>query len=542
VIVQDYRPGQVTDTPVLSGTASDGGGVASVIVRVEQPDGTSLQQSAVQDGQTWRYFPELTLAGNHRMRVTAIDELGNTTRSETFDLLVIAAPDTHSNEFVTAEDTPVAFEPLLDDLDLDGDTLFLTGLGVPLHGTASISGTTWVVYTPTLNFNGTDAFTYTASDGGLNDTATVTVTVTPVNDPPVIVAGDAVSVTMSEDNAPVAFGLTLNAHDVDDGVLTWDVAQGAMHGTATVSGSLSVSGTLGFSSTIATLAYAPDQDYYGPDSFGVRVSDGELADTLLVNVTVEPVNDAPQAQDDMAVILLGEGDSTVTMDVLSNDADLEGQPLTISAVGSPANGNVMISDDRYLLYTPAITGTESFTYTVTDGGLSDTATVHVTVVEGDSSAGGGETVVLPGVGTNGTMTVTIGIPADVTSGGEHFALIFGETAPPNDAPRDYLFAGLAFTLDVYVNGVRMDTYAFTTPLSLTIEYQESDVAHLMMGDAELALFYRDAGQWRNDDVTVVARDLLNNRFAVTIDHLSRFALFGWDAFKDYLPLVRRGAG
>jgi hypothetical protein len=292
VVVQNYRPGVGAGGPVISGTVSDGGGLASLVVRVELPDGTSYEEAITWDGQAWQYTPELTLVGTHRLRVTATDELGNATQSEKLDLPVIAAPDTRGNQFLTPEDSPIAFEPLLDDLDLDGDTLYLAAIGNPPHGSAVISGTTWAVYTPTLNFNGTDVFTYTASDGALFDTATITVTVSPVNDAPVLVAGHAVSVTMSEDGAPTGFDLTLDAGDVDGDTLDWRVEQEALHGTA------SISNTLGLTHSHAIVAYTPAADYTGADSFSVLVGDGEFSDTILVNLTIEPMDDAPRAMDD----------------------------------------------------------------------------------------------------------------------------------------------------------------------------------------------------------------------------------------------------
>ncbi len=84
----------------------------------------------------------------------------------------VAGDDTAS----TLEDTSVTISVLSNDSDVDGPSLTVSAVGTPSSGAASTDGTT-VVYTPTLNFNGTDVFTYTASDGSLSDTASVTVTV-----------------------------------------------------------------------------------------------------------------------------------------------------------------------------------------------------------------------------------------------------------------------------------------------------------------------------------------------------------------------------
>jgi CSLREA domain-containing protein len=92
------------------------------------------------------------------------------------------APVAVDDTATTPEDTAITLNVLANDSDAEGTALTVAAVGTPSSGTAIISGTTQIVYTPTLNFNGQAVFTYTASDGLLTDTATVTVTVTPVNE------------------------------------------------------------------------------------------------------------------------------------------------------------------------------------------------------------------------------------------------------------------------------------------------------------------------------------------------------------------------
>ncbi|MEI7899511.1 MAG: DUF6288 domain-containing protein [bacterium] len=107
------------------------------------------------------------------------------------------------------------------------------------------------------------------------------------NQAPVISEGTATAVTMSEDGNPTPFSLTLSATDADSDTLTWSVSAPAAHGTATASGT----------GTSKAIGYTPNADYSGPDTFTVRVSDGNGGtDMIAVNVTVEPVNDAPVAK------------------------------------------------------------------------------------------------------------------------------------------------------------------------------------------------------------------------------------------------------
>ena len=128
----------------------------------------------------------------------------------------------------TAEDTAVSVTVLANDSDLDGDTLAVSSVSTPAHGAAVIAGTS-VTYTPALNYNGPDSFTYTVGDGnGGSATATVTVTVTGVNDGPVAVDDAA---TTAEDTAIDVTVLT-NDSDLDGDTLSISECQhaGARHG------------------------------------------------------------------------------------------------------------------------------------------------------------------------------------------------------------------------------------------------------------------------------------------------------------------------
>jgi CSLREA domain-containing protein len=110
--------------------------------------------------------------------------------------LAPAPPQAVDDIASTLEDTPFAVNVVANDLDANNDTLVLSNVGTPNSGQAAISGTIAVIYTPTLNFNGTDAFTYTVTDNLFTSTATVSVTVLPVNDAPTIsVVGDVTITT-----------------------------------------------------------------------------------------------------------------------------------------------------------------------------------------------------------------------------------------------------------------------------------------------------------------------------------------------------------
>ncbi|ATB50259.1 Ig-like domain-containing protein [Corallococcus macrosporus] len=173
-----------------------------------------------------------------------------------------AAPTVEDVNATTPEDTPVNIT--IPAVDPDGDALDFA-FTLPGHGTLMGTGAT-VTYTPDVNFAGEDTFQVTVSDGKKQATATVSVTVTPVNDAP---AANSTAVVVSYNTtAPI----TLTATDVDGDALTF-TATAPTHGT--------------LSGTGAQLLYTPNADFQGEDQFTFEVSDGTLtSNTATVSITV----------------------------------------------------------------------------------------------------------------------------------------------------------------------------------------------------------------------------------------------------------------
>jgi len=273
-------------------------------------------------------------------------------------------PDAVNDSPSTSEDQAVQIGVRANDFDPDGDTLTITAVSTPSHGTAAINVNGTITYTPTANYNGADSFTYSVSDGnGGTDTATVNVTVAAVNDAP-----DAVNdtSTVNEDGF-VDIAVRSNDTDIENNALTVTAVGTPAHGTAAI-----VSGNV---------RYTPSANYNGSDSFTYTISDGAGGtDTATVNVTVNPVNDPPVAGDDSATT---DEDVAFAIDVLSNDSDIDGiDTLSVSAVGAAAHGSVAINANGTIQYTPNANynGSDSFTYTLSDGkGGTDTATVSLTI-------------------------------------------------------------------------------------------------------------------------------------------------------------------
>ena len=309
------------------------------------------------------------------------------------------------------------------------------------HGTVEIvdaaAGT--VKYTPDADFNGQDSYTYTVTSGGVSETATVTVSVTAVDDPATI-GGDS-SGTGDEDTL---ISGTLTATDVADGMsdgsyFTIESGDNAAHGTASID------------AATGAWSYTPDADYNGADSFTVTVTDdaGNTA-TQVVSVSVSAVADIT---DDTAEVA---EDGSVTTDVLANDT-FEDTGRTIVSVTQAGHGTVEIVDAAAgtVKYTPDadFNGQDSYTYTVTSGGVSETATVTVSVtavddpatIGGDSSGTGNEDTLI-----SGTLTATD--DADGMSDGSYFTIESGDNAAHGTASIDAATGAWSYTPDADYHG------------------------------------------------------------------------------------------
>jgi VCBS repeat-containing protein len=193
-----------------------------------------------------------------------------------------------ANVVMSEDATPTDFALTLNATDIDSGTLTWSISSTAANGTASASGSgasKTIGYVPNADFNGMDSFVVQVSDGSATDTLTVSVTVSSEDDAPTIDEGASVNVAMSEDGAPTPFSLLLNATDVDTaaGGLTWSIQTQANNGSASASGT----------GTSKAISYVADAHYVGMDSFVVQVSDGAGAATIVVDVTLAAVNDAP---------------------------------------------------------------------------------------------------------------------------------------------------------------------------------------------------------------------------------------------------------
>ncbi|HCG8476081.1 TPA: tandem-95 repeat protein, partial [Vibrio parahaemolyticus] len=365
------------------------------------------------------------------------------------------APVAKDDTAITDEDTPVTIDVLPNDTDVDGDKLSIESASVPKEqGTVEVVNGK-LVLTPTENFNGDAEIIYTVTDGALTDQATVKVTVNAVNDTPVVESNIA-DQALAEDFTPYTIDLNTAFSDVDnvDGELKFSVSGNSniqvaiVNGIATITPTAdwngsetltftatdpsgeSVSQTVDFTVTPVadivadkatvvedtptiikvlgndtfegddqvvsldtnngpangtvsvnpdgSVTYTPNDNYHGTDSFTYIVTSGGVSESTTVSVDVTPVNDAPVAKDDIATT---QEDTAVTIDVLPNDSDVDGDKLSIESASVPKEQGTVEVVNGKLVFTPAenFNGDAEITYTVTDGQLTDEAKVTVTV-------------------------------------------------------------------------------------------------------------------------------------------------------------------
>ncbi|KAA0009870.1 MAG: tandem-95 repeat protein, partial [Thermoplasmata archaeon] len=218
--------------------------------------------------------------GIYNITLTVIDNNGATASITKQILIENDAPVALSDSITTDEDTPIFINVSQNDYDIDGtiDLGSIIIVDYPSHGSLEIYANGTVKYTPNENYYGNDEFNYTIkdNDGAVSNVATVYITILPVNNPPV--ASDDYA-TVEEDSSDNQIDVLANDTDVDKDSLEIVSVSSPLHGTVYHDGNY--------------VYYAPNEDYYGIDSFTYTITDGLATDTATVYITIIPVNDPP---------------------------------------------------------------------------------------------------------------------------------------------------------------------------------------------------------------------------------------------------------
>ncbi len=355
--------------------------LATVAIVSQPAHGSALLVS----GSSVSYTPEAGFIGTDVFEIRIDDGRGGSDTS-LVTVVVSAGPNRPPNAvddaYDVSADAPMPLEVLVNDSDPDGDDIVIIDVVQPTKGTVivlaggppSAPGLTngkLLEFTPQANAAGTDAFSYTISDGrGGFDSAVVRLTFPVTNLPPDAIGDIA---TTPEDTAVL---IVVQSNDLDpegDLLTVTAITEPPRHGTVVISH--------------GAVLYTPAPDYFGNDTFTYSVCDANnVCDTAGVFVTVTPVNDAPRAGDDFQSV---PGDEATAFDVTLNDADPELDLIEVTAITVVAkNGTAYINPDGTVTYEPdaGFVGTDTFEYEVCDSfDACDTAVVTVFVGDGNTT-------------------------------------------------------------------------------------------------------------------------------------------------------------
>jgi hypothetical protein len=455
-----------------SGATVTGDGSGTVTIA-----GTTAQINAALASLTYTPTADFnTGAGSLDLTIATTD--GVLTDTDTLAIAVTPVADIVADTVITDEDTPISFNAITGSHGASADNFENAGRVVSAvtqgaHGSVAFAADGTLTYTPDADYHGSDSFTYTVTSGGVEETTTVDVTVNPVNDLPVNTLPLAQSTL--EDTPLVITGLAVA--DVDNASLSTTLSLPAGSGTLTVtggsgatvtgdgSGTVTIAGTTAqINAALASLTYTPTADFNtgaGSLDLTIATTDGVLTDTDTLAIAVTPVADI------VADTVITDEDTPISFNAITGShgasADnFENAGRVVSAVTQGAHGSVAFAADGTLTYTPDADyhGSDSFTYTVTSGGVEETTTVDVTVnpvndlpvntlplaqstledtplvitglaVADVDNASLSTTLSLPA--GSGTLTVTGGSGATVTGDGSGTVTIAGTTAQINAA-------------------------------------------------------------------------------------------------------------
>ncbi len=316
-VANPNQPPSVSITGPANNTVFDDPAVFSLIASANDSDGTIANVQFFRNGislgmvtQAPYQFPLSGLAvGNYDFVARATDNQGATADSAPIHVSVVHindAPVAHAQTSTTPEDTPVTLT--LTGSDADGDVLSYVIVASPAHGSLiPKTPPNSFTYIPATNFNGSDSFSFKVSDGSLQSgAATVSLSVTPVNDPP---QAYPASVVLDENSSA---SLTLAGTDVDSSVLSYTILSGPSHGT--------------YSGALPNLTYVPAVNYSGTDSLVYAISDGQLTSApATISFTINHVNRVP----------------TVALTTPADGARFVGPTaITLSATATDADGSI----------------------------------------------------------------------------------------------------------------------------------------------------------------------------------------------------------
>ncbi len=404
--------------------------------------------ATIRNGVLIEYRPNENFNGTDQFNYIIVDSAGvtATARVEIQVSAVNDSPSAINDEVTTNENTPIEINVLANDSDPEGDSISVSSIAAVTNGTAAVSASGAILYTPSVNFAGIDAFEYTIVDSaGASDTATVRVTVNMVN----VVPEPVEDFFSTDEGDSVLMPVLDNDIDGDGDLLEIVEIEQPSNGSAEIVGN--------------QIRYTPNDNFNGNDSLRYRISDGALFAWAQVNINVGAVNDSPVANDDDVTT---SENTPIEISVLANDTDPDGDSLAVASVTSSSNGLAEVSNDgQRIVYTPTtgFSGVAEFSYTVTDGnGGSDSADVSVRV----SDTNFAPTAVDDAISTNEGSAVVIDV-LNNDSDPDSDPLTVEVVNVPGNGSATVVSSGIRYTPDADFDGTDTFTYRVTDAGGLT---------------------------------------------------------------------------
>ncbi len=357
--------GQSVIITVLSNDSDPDGDALSLTGISIPPDHGSAVANA---DQTITYAPESGFSGEDAFTYSISDGFLSASARVVVQVGGPAnrAPIAVDDAVETIKDNAVIIDVLANDTDADGDALAVSGFTeTPSRGSVVVRGDGTVAYAPEAGFIGSDAFVYAITDGSSSASARVSVTVMPLPNPPPDAVDDMVDTFR---DVPVEVDVLANDSDPNGDDLAIVGIGAPLFGSAVAVGQ-------------GTIRFTPAAGYSGPDSFTYQISDGSSTDWARVSIVVvapAPANRPPIARRDQAVTKTGV---PVIITVIENDSDLDGDPLSVTAVTLASNGATAVLGPEAVRYTPnaGFVGEDGFSYQITDGKVGANARIDVQV-------------------------------------------------------------------------------------------------------------------------------------------------------------------
>jgi len=441
----------------------------SIVIRTQPVYGTL---TLLGDGQI-RYSHDGTNSTSDQFSYTIADS--NTLLSNTATVSVSiqspnVGPTANNDQATVAEGGTVNIPVLVNDTDPDNsiDTASVLIVNTPTHGTATLGVGGVVIYTHDGSNTTVDSFTYRVSDvsGSPSGLATVSIAITPTNDPPVAQNDSAIV----QSGTPKIINLAANDSGSDDGLdlTSIEIVSQPSQGTLSVNNN-------------GTVTYEHNGSTNLQDSFTYRIRDiaGAQSNIATVQLTIERTALPPLTAPDSATV--DEG-GTVNINVLANDTARDNpiNAASVTVVTSPINGTVTVNSSGVIQYihNGSETTADSFTYRVSDtaGLTSATTTVSLVVVPVNE----------PPVAVNDSKSIASNIQAiidlaandfDVDDGLDLSGIVIG-TAPVrgtltihNDGTVTYVHDGSESVQDTFTYRIKDKSGALSNEatVSLSIE-------------------------------------------------------------------------